>query len=59
MDRFDAVVAADLIKADQIIPDHYNTFPPIEADAQAFKSDVQNAGFAEVIVLDPGQAHKL
>jgi L-ascorbate metabolism protein UlaG (beta-lactamase superfamily) len=59
MDRFDAVVAADLIKADQIIPDHYNTFPAIEADAQAFKSDVQNAGFAEVIVLDPGQAHTL
>jgi L-ascorbate metabolism protein UlaG (beta-lactamase superfamily) len=59
MDRFDAVVAADLIKADQIIPDHYNTFPPIEADAQAFKSDVQNAGYAEVIVLDPGQAHTL
>jgi L-ascorbate metabolism protein UlaG (beta-lactamase superfamily) len=59
MDRFDAVVAADLIKADQIIPDHYNTFPPIETDVQAFKSDVQNAGFAEVIVLDPGQAHTL
>src|SRR4051794_36906775 len=59
MDRFDAVVAADLIKADQIIPSHYNTFPAIEADAQAFKSDVQNAGYAEVIVLDPGQAHKL
>jgi L-ascorbate metabolism protein UlaG (beta-lactamase superfamily) len=59
MDRFDAVVAAELIKADQIIPDHYNTFPPIETDVQAFKTDVQNAGFAEVIVLDPGQAHEL
>jgi L-ascorbate metabolism protein UlaG (beta-lactamase superfamily) len=59
MDRFDAVVAAELIKADQIIPDHYNTFPPIETDVQAFKTDVQNAGFAEVIVLDPGQGHEL
>jgi L-ascorbate metabolism protein UlaG (beta-lactamase superfamily) len=57
MDRFDAVGAAELLGADQIIPCHYNTFPPIETDAQAFKSDVQNAGFAEVIVLDPGQAH--
>ena len=57
MDRFDAVVAAELVGADQIIPCHYNTFPPIETDAQAFKSDVQNAGFAEVIVLDPGQTH--
>ena len=57
MDRFDAVVAAELVKADQIIPCHYNTFPPIEADVQAFKTDVQNAGFAEVIVLDPGGTH--
>jgi L-ascorbate metabolism protein UlaG (beta-lactamase superfamily) len=57
MDRFDAVVAAELVKADQIIPCHYNTFPPIETDVQAFKTDVQNAGFAEVIVLDPGGTH--
>jgi len=59
MDRFDAVVAADFIQADQIIPDHYNTFPPIETDAQAFKADVQNAGHAEVIVLEPGETHTL
>jgi L-ascorbate metabolism protein UlaG (beta-lactamase superfamily) len=59
MDRFDAVAAAELIKADQIIPCHYDTFPPIETDAQAYKADVQNAGYAEVIVLDPGQAHEL
>ncbi len=59
MDRFDAVVAAELIKADQVIPCHYDTFPPIETDAQAFKADVQNAGFSEVIVLDPGASHEL
>jgi L-ascorbate metabolism protein UlaG (beta-lactamase superfamily) len=57
MDRFDAVAAAELVGADQIIPCHYNTFPPIETDAQAFKSDVQNAGYAEVVLLDPGQTH--
>jgi L-ascorbate metabolism protein UlaG (beta-lactamase superfamily) len=57
MDRFDAVAAAELVGADQVIPCHYDTFPPIETDAQAFKSDVQNAGHAEVIVLDPGQTH--
>jgi L-ascorbate metabolism protein UlaG (beta-lactamase superfamily) len=57
MDRFDAVVAAELVGADQVIPCHYDTFPPIETDAQAFKSDVQNAGYAEVVVLDPGQTH--
>ena len=43
MDRFDAVVAAEYVGADQVIPCHYDTFPPIETDAQAFKSDVQNA----------------
>jgi L-ascorbate metabolism protein UlaG (beta-lactamase superfamily) len=57
MDRFDAVVAADFLKADQIIPIHYDTFPPIETDVQAFKTDVQNAGYAEVVVLAPGESH--
>jgi L-ascorbate metabolism protein UlaG (beta-lactamase superfamily) len=59
MDRFDGVAAAELIKADQIIPAHYGTFPPIETDVQAFKSDVQNAGYAEVVVLEPGESHTL
>jgi L-ascorbate metabolism protein UlaG (beta-lactamase superfamily) len=57
MDRFDAVIAAELVGADQVIPCHYNTFPLVETDVQAFKSDVQNAGYAEVVVLDPGQTH--
>ena len=41
MDRHDAVVAAELIGAGTVIPCHYNTFPPIETDAAAFKSDVE------------------
>ena len=57
MDRFDAVVAAELVGADQIIPCHYDTFPPVETDAQAFKTDVQNAGYSEVIILQPGETH--
>ena len=57
MDRFDAVVAAEFVGADQVIPCHYDTFPAVVTDAQAFKSDVQNAGFSEVIVLDPGGVH--
>ena len=57
MDRFDAVVAAELVGADQVIPCHYDTFPLVETDAQAFKSDVQNAGYAEVVVLQPGETH--
>jgi L-ascorbate metabolism protein UlaG (beta-lactamase superfamily) len=57
MDRFDAVTAVGFIEPQQVIPCHYNTFPAIETDAQAFKSDVQNAGFSEVLVLDPGDSH--
>jgi len=57
MDRFDAVDAADLVGARTVIPCHYNTFPPIEADAQAFKADVESATSAGVVVLDPGETH--
>jgi L-ascorbate metabolism protein UlaG (beta-lactamase superfamily) len=57
MDRYDAVTAVEFIQPQQVIPCHYNTFPPIETDAQAFKEDVQNAGFSEVIVLEPGGTH--
>jgi L-ascorbate metabolism protein UlaG (beta-lactamase superfamily) len=56
MDRQDAVAAAQLVGAQQVIPCHYNTFPPIETDAQAFKNDVKGS---EVVVLDPGQTHSL
>ena len=40
MDRFDAVTAVEFVNPFQTIPIHYGTFPPIETDAQAFKSDV-------------------
>jgi len=57
MDRFDAVTACEFIGADVVIPVHYNTFPPIETDAQAFKSDVENATETNVVVLAPGESH--
>ena len=59
MDRFDAVEAARLVAADLVIPCHYDTFPAIETDAEAFKTDVQNAGFAQVAILEPGGTHTL
>jgi L-ascorbate metabolism protein UlaG (beta-lactamase superfamily) len=59
MDRFDAVTAVELINPSQVIPIHYGTFPPVETDAEAFKQDVQNAGFSQVYVLNPGDTHKL
>src|SRR3954466_437972 len=59
MDRFDAVVAAEYVGADTVIPIHYGTFPPVETDAQAYRSDVQNAGFSEVVLLEPGETHTI
>ena len=59
MDRYDAVTAVEFIDPSQIIPIHYGTFPPVETDAQAFKSDVEQAGFSEVLVLNPGDTHTL
>jgi L-ascorbate metabolism protein UlaG (beta-lactamase superfamily) len=56
MDRHDAVQAAKLIGAKQIIPCHYDTFPPIVTDAQAFKAEVESVGVSEVVVLDPGES---
>jgi L-ascorbate metabolism protein UlaG (beta-lactamase superfamily) len=57
MDRHDAVEAARMVGAKQTIPCHYDTFPPIETDAQAFKADVEAQGHSEVIVLTPGGTH--
>ena len=62
MDRRDAVIACELIAARTVIPCHYNTFPPIETDAQAFKADVEERTAGEgrrrstVEVLEPGDS---
>ncbi len=58
MDRHDAVLAAELVGADTVIPIHYDTFPPIETDAMAFKSEVESRSAAQVVVLQPGEAHR-
>jgi L-ascorbate metabolism protein UlaG (beta-lactamase superfamily) len=57
MDRYDAVTACEWIGADEVIPIHYDTFAPIETDAQAFKTDVENATESKVVVLAPGETH--
>jgi L-ascorbate metabolism protein UlaG (beta-lactamase superfamily) len=57
MDRHDAVEAARMIGARQVIPCHYDTFPPIVTDAQAFRAEVEGSTASEVIVLAPGERH--
>jgi len=59
MDRHDAVTAADWIGADTVIPIHYNTFPPIETDDEAFKSDVESKTSSKVVILQPGETHSV
>jgi L-ascorbate metabolism protein UlaG (beta-lactamase superfamily) len=54
MDRTDAVEAARLVGANTVIPCHYDTFPPIETDVRAFKSDVESATGSDVVILEPG-----
>ena len=59
MDRIDAVTAVEFVAPTQVLPCHYNTFPPVETDVQAFKADVEGAGHAEVVLLEVGGTHTL
>jgi L-ascorbate metabolism protein UlaG (beta-lactamase superfamily) len=58
MDQDDAVIAAELIDADTVIPMHYDTFPPVEADPERFKTDVEaSKASSEVVILRPGESY--
>jgi L-ascorbate metabolism protein UlaG (beta-lactamase superfamily) len=59
MDRRDAVVAAELVGAGTVIPMHYDTFPPIETDAEAFKAEVEEKTSSQVVLLSPGETHSV
>jgi L-ascorbate metabolism protein UlaG (beta-lactamase superfamily) len=56
MDRIDAVTAAEFVGATTVIPCHYDTFPPIETDAEAFKADVESQTSSKVQILEPGES---
>ena len=55
MDRHDAVTAAGLVGATTVIPCHYDTFPPVETDSQAFKAEVEAQTSSKVELLAPGE----
>jgi L-ascorbate metabolism protein UlaG (beta-lactamase superfamily) len=59
MDRRDAAVAAEFVGAPTVIPMHYDTFPPIEADPEEFKSDVESKTSSKVVVMKPGESHSV
>lgn len=54
----DAARAAELVGAGTVIPCHYNTFPPIRQDPEAFRAAVaQRAPGTAVVVLAPGETY--
>jgi len=55
MDRIDAVTAAQLVGATTVIPCHYDTFPLIETDAEAFRVDAEALTSSKVEILQPGE----
>lgn len=50
----DAVEATKLLAPKRVAPAHYNTFPPIEQDAEAWAAKVREETDAEPIVIEPG-----
>jgi L-ascorbate metabolism protein UlaG (beta-lactamase superfamily) len=55
----DAVRAVTFLEPKLVIPCHYNTFPAIQQDAQAFKQQVDSQTGATCIPLTPGEVHDL
>ena len=45
--------------AKTVIPMHYDTFPPIETDAGAFKAEVESKTSSRVVLLEAGETHSV
>ena len=55
----DALQAVRWLRPKQVLPAHYNTWPPIEQDAQAWAAAVQAETDSQAFVLAPGESHQL
>ena len=55
----EAAVAAQWVKAKQVIPCHYNTFPMIQVDAAAFARRLQQEAEIDCTLLAPGESTAL
>ena len=55
----DAVRAAEFLSAKTVIPCHYNTFPLLAQDDQAFKKLVEERTTARCAVLAPGESFEV
>ena len=59
MDTFEALKAVELIAPRFVIPIHYNTFPPIQEDAEKWKSEVESRFSTRVQVMSPDSSWEL
>jgi len=50
----DACEAVGLIHPRRVVPDHYNTWPPIAQDPQAWAAAVRESTAAQPLVIEPG-----
>ncbi len=55
----DSIQATKWLKAKYVLPTHYNTWPPIQQDAEAWAKRVQAEGHGEPIVLAVDGTHSL
>lgn len=59
MDPKDAAIAAKFLQAKYVIPVHYNTWPPITQDVDAYKADVEKTTSSKVLIVKPGETIEL
>ena len=55
----DAIRAISLLRPEYVIPGHYNTFPVIRQDVEAWSAQVKTGTSAKPVVLSPGQSYTL
>lgn len=55
----DSIEAIKLINPKQVLPTHFNTWPPIEQDSAAWAELVKSKTSAQPLVLQPGEQHEL
>ncbi len=53
----DSIEAIKLLHPRTVLPAHYNTWPPIEQDGDAWASEVKAKTGATPVVLNPGESH--
>lgn len=55
----DSLRAVQFLEPKQVVPTHYNTWPPIEQDGNAWAERVKSETSAEPVLLEPGQSFQI